>query len=304
MIQRQSLITTAALALLTMALSTGCNKQPPGRTISAPTPGGETPAVEAPADKPEEAKADEAATATPADQPDSGAKDGAAATGADASGTAAPAGDGVEEARIVNGEKIDPTLGPVVVVDGQPVPAGGAGDGASSDTGAAGGTSDNPRSSGGDSGNGSSGNGGATNGDDTGAPQAAGSGVTITVGQAAGEGSITLPVYVAGSSAASVQFQLIYDTTQVEITGVVATGAATAANKQVMTKSFGEQGVMRVVVFGMNRNIISDGTLVNVTVRPKVSGQVAPIAIGGLSAAAPDASAVAVTGVAGQVTIH
>jgi hypothetical protein len=129
----------------------------------------------------------------------------------------------------------------------------------------------------------------------------------ITVGTASGlPGAIvTVPVtFAAGATPVStLQFDLMFPPSI--LYGSTATGAAaTAASKTASANPIA--GGVRILIFGLNTNAISSGTIA--TIQFTISGSApagnTPISIAGIVASDPNAAAVATNGTAGYIQVQ
>ena len=97
------------------------------------------------------------------------------------------------------------------------------------------------------------------------------SGATLSIGSAAcaPEQSVTLDVTwsAEGASATDVQFDVEYDSTALSITPTAGKAAGAAA--KVIQVSNPQTGRKRILITGLNQNLIGDGQLVVLTVSVK-----------------------------------
>ncbi len=135
-----------------------------------------------------------------------------------------------------------------------------------------------------------------------------GQGASIAVGSgAATPGSgVTVPVTLTTTGApqpSGLQWTMAYSSADVSIVTVSAGPNATAAGKSVTCSSL--PGSTTCVAYGMNSNVVSDGTLASVTFTI-ASGAVdtsAPIQVTGVMAADTSGGSIPGTGVTGAITI-
>ena len=116
--------------------------------------------------------------------------------------------------------------------------------------------------------------------------------------------TVTVPIgFTAGTTAVStLQFNLTFSSSLVY--GSTATGAAaTAVSKTASANAI--SGGICVLVFGLNNNAIGSGVIANIqfTIPASDPAGTVPIAISGIVASDPNASAVAVAGTSGNVQV-
>jgi hypothetical protein len=108
-----------------------------------------------------------------------------------------------------------------------------------------------------------------------------------------------------GVEVAALGFDLHYDPAGLIIQDTTAGQAALAAGKQVASSN-PAQGTLRVIVYGLNQNAISDGGVVKVTfdIHSEAPPGVLPLTFSDASAASPGASLVALNTLSGSVTVE
>lgn len=129
----------------------------------------------------------------------------------------------------------------------------------------------------------------------------------LTLGNASGPAGSTVPVTLSlnspsGSEPQSIQWTLTYSPTDVAAIAVTPTGTASAAGKLVQCS--GMSGAYICLMYGLNSNAIQNGAVavLDVTLAPSVGHTVA-ISVAGAQAAAADASALPISGVAGAISL-
>ncbi len=113
-----------------------------------------------------------------------------------------------------------------------------------------------------------------------------------------GEAGVRVPVNMApggGESVAALQFDLVYDAGAFPAIGAEPGETAEAAGKTVLT-STPEAGRLRVIVSGLNQNVIAEGTVVHIVldVAATVPDLAFPLIVENAILAAPDSTAVPV----------
>jgi hypothetical protein len=129
----------------------------------------------------------------------------------------------------------------------------------------------------------------------------------IAVGSGSGlpGAGVTIPVgFTAGATSVStLQFDLIFSSSIV-YSGITTGAAATAASKSASANPIA--GGLRVLVFGLNTNVIGSGAIAGIqfTISGSAPAGAVPIAITGIVASDPSAVAVTTTGSAGSVQVQ
>ncbi len=107
-----------------------------------------------------------------------------------------------------------------------------------------------------------------------------------------------------GAEVAAINFDLSYDSSQLTFQQVSEGDAALAADK-IVASSSPSDGVIRVIVYGLNQTAIGDGVIVNVHFDIPLSAAqgLTPLTFSQEVAAAPDASSVPLTTTPGSIEI-
>ena len=118
-------------------------------------------------------------------------------------------------------------------------------------------------------------------------------------------GTATLSVTLAsqGSQVAGLGFDLLYDKTALTIT--ITTGAAAQAAGKSASVNNNLPGGKRVIIAGLNQDVINDGVVANlaITVAAGATAATYPLTFALLNATDPDAATVTLTGVNGSVVV-
>lgn len=139
---------------------------------------------------------------------------------------------------------------------------------------------------------------------------AQGGSATLSAGSGSGQPgqSVTIPISLTsqgGAQVAGVNFDLNFDEKRLSVSSVTAGSAATAAGKSV-SSSEPSPGKLRVIVFGVNQNVIGSGTIVNITF--SILGSAAPgtvnLTFSNTAATDPSGNSVPVNTQAGSVTVN
>lgn len=130
---------------------------------------------------------------------------------------------------------------------------------------------------------------------------------TLALGTAAGTPGgpqVTLPlVYTpgAGDLVASMQFDVSFNTTNLTITALLAGPAATSAGKSLVVNQV-SPGTYRIIVAGLNQNVISGGTVAQLTFYIAPSAiLVLPVSLEDVILASPSGQSVSVVTVSGSI---
>ena len=133
---------------------------------------------------------------------------------------------------------------------------------------------------------------------------------TLTLGNssgALGTEDVIVPVNIAsgaGENVAGINLDINYSATQLSFNGVSAGQAAIDADKSVSSSTPAE-GVIRIVVFGVNQNSMNDGVMANVNFDIPAGASVGEVVLSVSNAVAtdPDANEVTLSTVNGSVMI-
>jgi hypothetical protein len=136
------------------------------------------------------------------------------------------------------------------------------------------------------------------------------SGAKLTIGQGNGNpGSLGVIVPITletavGDSVAALNFDLQYDETKLSAVDVTLGAAAQAADKVIVTR-LDITGIVRVIIYGENQSVISDGVVANVVFNVSASATAGsiPLTFTEAVAATPEATAVELQTVSGSVEI-
>ena len=133
--------------------------------------------------------------------------------------------------------------------------------------------------------------------------------VTLTVGDNSGLPGETITIAVdltskVNESIAGLNFDLGFDSTRLTISGVSAGQVVTDAGKS-LSYSEPAAGIVRILIFGLNQDIIADGVIADVSFDIQPTASAGPITLSLSSAAVtnPGAQAISVTTVNGLLTI-
>jgi len=129
--------------------------------------------------------------------------------------------------------------------------------------------------------------------------------ITLTLASGSGIEGGTLPLTLtiastSGDACTSVQFTLSYNPADLTLTSAVAGASATGASKMV------NRAGNLIVIWGLNTNVIADGTLctLNFLVSNPVTHGSIPITLTSIVASDASANPLSTTGVAGTVTVN
>lgn len=133
---------------------------------------------------------------------------------------------------------------------------------------------------------------------------------TLSVGQAsgtAGDLGITLPISLAsaaGESVSGIQFDLLFDSSVLSVSQV-ATGAAADAAGKSASYSVVASGQIRVIIAGLNQNVIGDGVVATASLGIATSAATSTqeVSFSGALLASPSGQAVTVTTQNGSIII-
>src|SRR5574341_371517 len=123
-----------------------------------------------------------------------------------------------------------------------------------------------------------------------------------TVVASAGDTVDTSVEYRAqGAAVAALQFDLAFDPSVLGITATIGSAAA-AAGKSLATAVL-PNGNIRFLIFGLNQNVITDGSVVDLTIQVSTNSSVGPYPLDLLNAlgASPSAQGVSIKTHDGQV---
>jgi len=132
--------------------------------------------------------------------------------------------------------------------------------------------------------------------------------VTVATGTyIPGQTEVALPVSLdsaAGEEVCAAQFDLLFNSSVLTMQGVTAGSAATAAGKQLSSSTI-SPGRIRVIVAGLNQNVIGDGVIATVrfAVVSGTPGGIQPVTLSGVLLSDPDGVAVPSSGVSGGINI-
>ena len=136
--------------------------------------------------------------------------------------------------------------------------------------------------------------------------EAAAQTATLAVGSASGNAGASVDLTVSftpgATGVATMQFDLTYPSALAYVsttTGSAAAAAGKSASSSAIT------GGVRVLVFGLNQNVIGAGAVavVRLTIASGTAPQTFPVTISGITASDPDANPVSATGTNGSVTV-
>jgi hypothetical protein len=136
------------------------------------------------------------------------------------------------------------------------------------------------------------------------------SGALLTAGQATGNPGtmgVVVPITLetaVGEGVAALNFDLQYDQTKLSVADVTLGAAAQAADK-IVASSLPATGTVRVIVYGVNQNVIGDGVVANVVfdVSASATAGSVPLDFTDAVAASPEATAVELQTAAGSIEI-
>ncbi|MFH1440743.1 MAG: Ig-like domain-containing protein, partial [Candidatus Omnitrophota bacterium] len=124
----------------------------------------------------------------------------------------------------------------------------------------------------------------------------------------AGDTGILIPINLSSEYeeglVCAINFDILYDQTALKVEGVTA-GEAAAAAEKLVTPSYPEPGVLRVIVFGMNQNKMKDGIIVNVNFEILAGAEAGnkDLKLKACSASDPDAKEVTLNTANGEIEI-
>jgi hypothetical protein len=136
------------------------------------------------------------------------------------------------------------------------------------------------------------------------------SGALLTAGQATGNPGtmgVVVPITLetaVGEGVAALNFDLQYDQTKLSVADVTIGAAAQAADK-IVASSLPATGTVRVIVYGVNQNVIADGVVANVVfnVSTSATAGIIPLDFSDAVAASPEATAVDLQTAAGSIEV-
>jgi hypothetical protein len=134
---------------------------------------------------------------------------------------------------------------------------------------------------------------------------------TLSAGSAtakAGWDDAAVPVELdaaEGESVAAIQFDMTYENTKLSVVDVLNGAASEAAAKQLSFSSV-DSDTIRVVIAGLNLNVISDGVVAEVVLSTPLgaSGGETPLTVSGVFLSDPSGNAIPATAESGSVYIE
>ena len=133
---------------------------------------------------------------------------------------------------------------------------------------------------------------------------------TLTVGQNSAiptQTGVSVPVSLSsgtGEEVAAIQFDILFDYAILALTDVTAGPAASSAGKDISFSTV-EPGRVRVIIAGLNQNVISDGAIANAlfNVNRNAPGGEQSLSLSGVLLSDPNGVAVPSEGVSGRISI-
>ena len=133
---------------------------------------------------------------------------------------------------------------------------------------------------------------------------------TLTVGQNSAiptQTGVSVPISLTsggGEQVAAIQFDILVDYAVLTLTDVAAGPATSSADKDINFSGI-EPGRVRVIIAGLNQNVISDGTIANalLNVNRNAPGGEQPLTLSGVLLSDPNGVEVSSESVSGRTSI-
>jgi len=133
---------------------------------------------------------------------------------------------------------------------------------------------------------------------------------TLTVGSNSGNpGSVGIVIPISltsvdGAEVSALEFELLFNSSNLSVSNVAVGNAASAADKLVES-SIPAEGLLKVVLYGTNQNAIGNGTIVNVSfdISNSAPQDTYSLTMNNVVVASPSATEIPATTVAGSLTV-